>query len=162
MKHVVPILIGAFLMTTPADARSRNLVAGTWKIVSAKADPKGANRDLYGPSPTGQLIFTEDLHFAVVINRPDVPAFGEDDRSKGTDAENRAAMAGALALYGTYAVDGEGRFASEHVVGSTFPNWNGLDRNTATLTETPNGDTMVEHLEDPGKPLIEIIWQRVR
>jgi hypothetical protein len=41
-------------------------------------------------------------------------------------------------------------------------NWNGLVRDTATLTETVTGDSMVEHLQDPGGPKIEIIWKRVR
>ena len=149
-------------MTTPVQVSAKNRVAGTWTLVSAKADPRGANQNLFGSKPSGQLIFTEDLHFAVVINKADVPAFATGDRTKGTDAENRAAMAGALALYGTYYVDAKGGFAGEHVVGSTFPNWKGLDRTTSTLTETPHGDTMIEHLQDPGGPLIEIVWQRAR
>ncbi|MBA3915280.1 MAG: lipocalin-like domain-containing protein [Acidobacteriales bacterium] len=132
-------------MTTAADAQPKNRIAGTWAMVSAKSDPKGANRNLFGPNPSGQLIFTQDLRFTVVINNPTVPRFASSDRSKGTDAENKAAVAGALALYGTYVVDAEGRFAGEHVIGSTFPNWNGLNRTTVTLTETVEGDTMIEH-----------------
>ena len=70
-----------------------------------------------------------------------------------------AAGTGALALYGAHEVDAEGRFAGEHVIGFTFPNWNGLDRTTATLTQ---GNTIIEHLQDPGTPMIEIIWRQVR
>ena len=102
------------------------------------------------------------MRFAVVINDPGVSHFASSDRSKGTDAENKAAVAGALALYGTYHVDNEGRFVGEHVIGSTFPNWNGLDRTTATLSETVDGDMMLEHLHDPGGPLIEIVWRRAQ
>lgn len=117
---------------------------------------------MYGPRPSGQLIFTQDLHFAVVINDTDVPRFASSNRSEGTAAENKAAVAGALTLYGTYTVDELGRFAGEHVIGCTFPNWNGLDRDTSTLTETVEGDRMIEHLHDPGGRLIEIVWERVR
>ena len=155
-------LIGALLVSTTSYAKPTNRVAGTWEIVSAKADPKGENRDLYGPEPAGQLIFGEDMRFAVVINNPAVPHFTEKDRAKGTAAENKAAVAGALALYGTYTVDSAGHFAGERVLGSTFPNWNGLARNTTTLTESVDGDNMIEHLHDPGGPFIEIVWRRVR
>jgi hypothetical protein len=113
------------------------------------------------PPRSTQLIFTKDLRFAVAINNPAVPRFASSDRSEGTDAENKAAVAGSLALYGTYTVDAEGRFAGEHVIGSTFPNWNGLDRTTAILTETIGGDAMIEHLQDPGGPMIEIVWRRI-
>jgi hypothetical protein len=143
-------------------AKPKNMVAGTWQMVSATADLDGEVRNLFGLTPAGCLIYTEDLHFAVVINDPTVPHFASSNRAEGTTAENRAAIAGALGLYGTYTIDDEGRFASAHVVGSTFPNLNGLNRTTATLTESVDGDRMVEHLHDPGGPKIEIIWQRAR
>ena len=66
-----------------------------------------------------------------------------------------------LALYGTYTVDKRGRFATEHVIASTFPNWNGLDRDTRQITETVEGDAMTERLQDPGGPQIVIVWKRV-
>lgn len=55
---------------------------------------------------------------------------------QGTDAENRAAVAGALGLGGTYTVDEDGNFASER----TFPNRNGLSRDTSRLTKTVQGE----------------------
>lgn len=42
------LLIGASLMTTIASAQRKNQVAGTRTMVSGKADPNGANRDLFG------------------------------------------------------------------------------------------------------------------
>ena len=62
----------------------------------------------------------------------------------------------------TYTVDGQGRFATEHVIASTFPNWTGLSRDTSRITETVSGDTMVERLKDPGGPQIVILWKRAR
>jgi hypothetical protein len=153
--------IVALLLSTATAAQARNAVVGTWEIVSAKANLNGASRDLFGTRPSGQLVFTKEMRFAVVINDPGVPRFASEERTRGTAEEYRAATAGALALYGTYTVDAGGRFASEHVMGSTFPNWNELDRTTATLTESVEGDRMVEHLHDPGGPAIEILWRRV-
>ena len=38
----------------------------------------------------------------------------------------------------------QGRFATEHVTVSIFPNWTGLSRDTGRIRETVDGDTMVE------------------
>ena len=146
----------------PACAAGRNLVAGTWIMVSARADPGGRNEPLFSPHPSGLLIFTEDLHFADVLVDPDVPGFASSDRAGGTEAEDKAVVARDLALYGTYTVDEQGRFATEHVTASTFPNWNGLERDTRTITEAVQGDTMTERLQDPGGPRIVIVWRRAR
>ena len=152
----------AVLMSTPAVAGSKNLVAGTWLTVSAKADPDGENRDLFGPHPSGQLIFTEGLRFAVILVNPDIPRFASSDRAGGTEAENQAAVSGDLALYGTYTVDEQGLFATERIIASSVPNWTGLDRDTSLITETVDGDTMVERLKDPGGPQILIVWKRAK
>lgn len=149
-------------LSTPTFAAGKNVVAGTWIMVSAQADPNGENKPLFGAHPNGLLIFTTDLHFADVLINPDVPKFASDDRAEGTDTENKAVVARDLALYGTYTVDERGGFASEHVIASTFPNWNGLNRDTRTITETVEGDTMTERLKDPGGPQIVIIWRRAK
>ena len=146
----------------PACAAGKNLVAGTWIMVSAQADPGGANKPLFGPHPNGLLVFTDDLHFADVLINPDVPRFASSDRAGGTDLEDKAVVTRDLALYGTYTVDEQGRFATEHVTASTFPNWNGLERDTRTITEVVEGDTMTERLKDPGGPQIVIVWRRAR
>ncbi len=83
-------------MSTPAFAGGKNLVAGTWLMVSAKADPDGENRDLFSSNPSDLLIFTEDLHFSDVLVNPDIPSFASSGQAIGTAAENEAA--GDLAL----------------------------------------------------------------
>ncbi len=161
--RIIAVCLGMAISTmTPAFAGGKNLVAGTWLMVSAKADPDGENRDLFGSHPNGQLIFTEGLQFSDVLVNPDVRMFASSDRAMGTEAENKAVVAGDLALYGTYTVDEQGCFATEHIVASTFPNWTGLNRDISLITETVDGDTMVERLKDPGGPQIVIMWKRAR
>ena len=136
-------LAGALMtLSSVAAAQSPNRVIGTWRMVSSKMDPDGANRDVRGPTPSGYLVFTKDMTFAVVVRDPSVPNFASPDRAKATAAENKAAVDGGLGLFGTYTVDADGNFASEHVIGSTFPNWSGLDRTTSSLREVVSGDTM--------------------
>ena len=150
----------ALSTSAPGLAAGKNLVAGTWIMVSAQANPEGENKPLFGPHPNGLLIFTPDLHFADVLTNPDVPKFASSDRAEGTDAENKAVVARDLALYGTYTVDEQGHFSTEHVIASTFPNWNGLDRDTSTIKETVEADTLTERLQDLGGPQIVIVWKR--
>ena len=162
-RQIAAICLGATIaMSAPAIASSKNLVAGTWIMVSAKADPDGKNKDLFSSNPSGLLIFTEDLHFSDVLVNPEVLSFASSDRAMGTSAENKAVVAGDLALYGTYTVDEQGRFATEHIIASTFPNWTGLNRDTSRITETVDGDSMGERLKDPGGPSIVIVWKRAR
>lgn len=105
-RQLVAMCLGATIaMSAPAVASSKNLVVGTWLMVSAKADPDGENRDLFSSNPSGLLIFTEDLHFSDVLVNPEVPSFASSDRAMGTATENKAVVAGDLALYGTYTVD---------------------------------------------------------
>lgn len=139
-----------------------NKIAGTWHLVSAQLDPAGSNMPLYGPTPSGQLIFTTDGFFSVVVHDPGVAPFAAGMPGQGTAAENQAAVVGSLGLFGTYTVDEEGEFLSEEVIGCTFPNWNGLRRTRSQLTETVTGNRMVERLTDPGSPLIVLVWERAR
>lgn len=162
-RQLMAMCLGTMIaMSAPAVASGKNLVAGTWLMVSAKANLGRENKDLFSSNPSGLLIFTEDLHFSDVLVNPEVPSFASSDRAMGTAAENKAVVAGDLALYGTYTVDEQGRFATEHVIASTFPNWTGLSRDTSRITETVEGDTMVERLKDPGGPQIVIVWKRAK
>ena len=140
---------------------AKNNIAGTWKLVSAQLDPQGVNTSLFGAAPAGLLVFTEDLHFVELLHNPAVPKFADNNREQGTAAENQAAIIGSLSIYGTYTVDEAGNFASERVLGSSFPNWNGLARDRRELTMTVQGTRMTEHLTDPGAPLVLIEWERV-
>lgn len=89
-----------------------NRILGEWQPVSVRYDPEGENRTPYGQRPAGLLVSTENRRFIEVLHNPDLPRFAAETRDRGTPAENAAAMAGALALYGTYTVDDAGDFAS--------------------------------------------------
>ena len=163
MSVISLLCLGVALSTsTPSFAEVRNQVAGTWRIASAQLDQDGTVIEPFGPNPGGLLIFTEDFHFAEDIVNLDVAKFASGNLATGTEAENKAAMSGGLGNSGTYTVDDQGGFSSEHLISSTFPNWNGLNRDTRQITETVEGDTMTEHLQDPGGPKITITWQRVK
>ena len=98
----------------------------------------------FGPKPTGLLCSYESLHFVELMSDPSVPRFASDEREAGTAEEDKAAVIGNLALFGTYTVDGEGNFTGSLVQGCTFPNWIGDQRTAEQLKEVVDGDHMRE------------------
>jgi hypothetical protein len=156
------IALGSAVAEGPAAAQTRNEVLGTWRMVSATLDPGGRNEPAYGARPNGMLVFTADMHFVEVLTDADVPRFASSARGQGTDAENRAAMAGGIGFFGTYSVDESGQFSGNTVQGSTFPNWIGGVRTRKELQLVVEGDRMTENFTRPDGTRIAIVFQRVR
>ena len=162
LPRAAPALAVALAATSTACAEPVNQVLGTWRMVSAQIDSGGRNVPAYGARPNGLLVFTPDMHFIEVLTDADVPRFASNARGGGTAEENRAAMAGSIGFFGTYAVDEAGAFAANRVEGSTFPNWVGAARTTKELQLVVEGDRMRESFRRPDGTRIAIIWQRVR
>lgn len=139
----------------------KNNVAGTWEMVSADANPNTESTPILGPHPGGLLIFTQDFHFSVIVNNPNIPNFASGDRFQGTVEEKSLAVTNSLGLYGTYTVDENGDFFDQHVIGSTFPNWNNMDRGRDELRLTVKENRLIEQLHIDKDLLIEIVWQKV-
>ena len=160
------LLISVADKTTDSSGKIKNMkknnVAGTWNLISAYMDNHGKRLDILGSHPGGMVIFTEDLHFIVVINNPDIPKFVSGDRLKGTSEEYKAAVANSLGVYGTYTIDENGDFLEQHVLGSTFQNMNGSSRGQNELTEKVNGNKMSETLKIADGITVNIVWQRAQ
>jgi hypothetical protein len=137
-----------------------NQIAAAWRLTSARADTPDGTVQPFGPAPSGYLIFTDSGYFTDVLHRPDLPAFNSGDRLTGTDEENAHTVHDTLVVFGTYTVDDAGAFKDEQVLRSSFPNWNGMRRDTSSLTETVQGDTMTEHLDDGNGVVITLTFSR--
>ena len=96
----------------------KNRVLGMWRPETITATVGGKTMEPFGRKPTGLLCFHESLHFVELMSE-----------------ENKAAVIGNLALFGTYTVDGEGNFTETIVQGCTFPNWIGDQRTAEQLKE---------------------------
>ena len=140
----------------------KNNVVGCWNLISGYLDNHGKRLDILGSHPGGMVIFTEDLHFIVVINNPDIQKFASGDRSNGTPEEYKTAVTNSLGVYGTYTIDENGDFLEEHVLGSTFPNLNGSRRGRNELTEKVDGNRMIENLKIADGVAMNIVWQRAQ
>lgn len=137
-----------------------NQVAAAWRLDSACADTPGGTVQPFGPEPGGYLIFADSGYFTDVLHRPGLPALASGDRLEGTDEENERTVRDTLVVFGTYTVDDAGAFKDEQVLRSSFPNWNGMRRDTSSLTETVHGDTMTEHLDDGNGVVISLTFSR--
>ena len=138
----------------------KNNVVGSWNLISGYMDNHGKRIDILGPHPGGMVVFTEDLHFIVIVHNPDIPKFASGDRATGTPEEYKMAVMSSLGVYGTYTVDENGDFLEQHVIGSTFPNMNGSSRGRHELTEKVEGNRMTEILKIADGITINIVWQR--
>ncbi len=166
MKTYLALLVASALVMLPGQASAQNdppnKLVGTWRMVSAQIDPQGANTVASGPNPNGWLVFTKELTFVEVLTDPRVPKFASNVRGKGTDDENRAAMAGSIGFFGRYTVDESGEFTGNRVEGATFPNWVGDVRTRKELQIAVDRDSMMEHFRRPDGTEIRIVWERVR
>ena len=162
----ITILSSAVLLAAsfshPAAAQSAKALVGTWAPVSAViTDPGGGKTEVFGPRPTGMLVFTADGQYAVVVRREELPKFAANSRAKGTAEENRAVVAGSIAHYGRYTVDAKDGTVSFHIQGSTYPNWYGM---TQKRPFTVKGDQLTYKVPAPSvtSGSGELVWKRVK
>lgn len=106
-------------------------LVGTWTLVSIMLERDGKKTDLYGPNPQGQLTFDPDGRFSVIITRLDLAKFASNDRRSGTPEENKAIVQGSFACFGSYSVSETDKTFTTHIESRTFPNWNGIQRETS-------------------------------
>lgn len=137
-----------------------NKVVGMWRPKTIQATVNGTTVEPFGPTPAGLLCFHESLHFVELLSDPNVPAFAKGVREAGTAEEDKAAVIGNLALFGTYTVDENGNFTGNTVQGCNFPNWIGDRRDADQLKEMVDGDHMTEIFQN-GEVRVEIQWTRV-
>lgn len=153
--------VAALAIASSVTVQTPNNVVGTWRPISATLEVGGIKSHPYGPEPHGMLVFTSDMHFMMMLRDPRLPRFASNERGQGTDEENRAAMAGTIAIYGNYTVDAAGHFSGNTVQGSNFPNWIGDVRTTKELSMMVEGNRMTENFQRPGGANVVIVWERV-
>ncbi len=140
----------------------KNNVLGTWSLVTGYLDNHGAHIDILGPHPAGMLVFTEDLHFIVIVHNPDIPKFASGDRANATPEEYKTAVTNSLGVCGSYTVDDNGEFGEEHVSGSTFQNMNGHTRGKNEISVKVEGDKLIE-IQKIGDGIgVHLEWKRVQ
>jgi hypothetical protein len=129
MKHWVRIATFASLVAFSSfgTLAQDKAIVGTWAMVSnTGTDAAGKSTPAYGEKPMGQVIFTADGRYTIVIMRPDIGKFAGNNRLKATDKEKMAVNDGMIAHFGKYKANGKELVVS--IEGSSFPNWNGSEQ----------------------------------
>ena len=136
-----------------------NQIAGVWRLRSAERTAHGHTSHWFGADPDGLLIFTEDLHFTEAITRTDLPAVASGDRLSTTAEEDRALARGTLGSYGTYTTNEDGSLAGQHVLGSTFPNWNDTKRGASDIRVSVADGRLRQTLRLSTDDVIDLVWE---
>lgn len=142
-----------------AFAQTAKELVGSWTMASninIRAD--GGKADVFGPKGKGLAIFSSDGRFAVVNINPETPKFAANSRAQGTPEENKAAMLGGIALFGTYTV--VNKEIAFKVEGSTYPNWTGSEQKRAVKSFTKDQFTWSLPASIGGTA--EVTWKRLK
>lgn len=111
-----------------AQTTAKQLLGG-WSLVSLETDTADGRIQAFGPRPIGYINFGPDGRIAAQFMRPDIPKIAANNRQKATQEENVAIAQGVMAFFGEWKLlDPKTGEISLHVIGSSFPNWNGTDQ----------------------------------
>ena len=104
----------------------RDQLVGSWTFVIAEITAADGTKSLpFGDKPKGMLIFTADGRFSQIHVASGLPKIASNNRTAGTAEDNKAIVAGTLALFGTYSVDEAKKTLTFSIEGSTYPNAEG-------------------------------------
>ena len=133
------LCLGLAFSAGDAGAQQKSLnqqLSGTWILVSINQTAKdGTKPQLFGPNPKGVQILDASGQYAQIIVRPDRPKFKVNNRLEGTPEENKVAVHGTTATFGTWSVDEASKTYTVHYEGGMFPNQAGTDsKRTVSVT----------------------------
>jgi len=113
-----------------------------------------------GDNPKGVLIFTDNGSYVSIIVRADVPKFAAKNRLQGTPDENKAAVHGAIATFGTFTVDEAKSSYTARFEASTYPNNTGIEQ-TRPFTIS-NDELKVSNPASSAGGESELLYKRVK
>jgi hypothetical protein len=165
-RHILSLSVatalGLVLLSNSALAQQKPLkeqLAGTWTIISNdNVAPDGTKRQLFGANPKGILVLAANGQYAQIIVLPNRPNFKVNNRLEGTPEENKAAVHGTTATFGTWSIDEASKTLTVRSEGSMFPNQVGSE---SKRTVTLQGDQLRVSNPSPasgGKS--ESVWKR--
>ena len=157
--------LGLALLPGSAVSQQKSLkdqLVGTWTLVSSAQTTKaGVKSDRWGPNPKGRVIFEANGRYSFMIFRSDIPKFAVNNLNQGTAEENKAAIQGMTANYGTWSVDESTKTITTNVEAASFPNLmgGGQKRIISSLTADELKYTNTTSLIDT---VDEAVWKRAK
>jgi Lipocalin-like domain len=159
------LFLGMGLPASNAVAQQKSIkeqIVGSWSLVSVvNIRPDGSRYDPTAGKAVGLMTYDGDSNFSSLNIRTDIPKLASNNRQKGTTDEYKAVAEGVLCYFGRYSTDEAGKFLIQHVVSSSFPNFNGTDRKWSI---TISGDelTLASQAAASGGGSNELKWKRAK
>ncbi len=153
----------AALLSNDAGAQQKALkeqLVGTWTFISTTGKLADGS-PVWGPNPKGLLIFTDNGRYSSVITRTGVAKFASKNRMQGTPDENKAAVQGSIANFGTYTVDEANKTFTVSYEGSTYPNNEGTAQ-TRPFTITGDELKVINPASSATGGQSELIYKRAK
>jgi hypothetical protein len=122
--------------------------------------PDGTKFDPTDGKALGLMMYDGNSNFSFLNIRSDIPKLASNNRQKGTTDEYKAVAEGVLSYFGRYSIDEAGKFLIQHVVSSSFPNFNGADRKWS-ITISGEELTLASQAAAAGGSN-ELKWKRVK
>jgi len=117
----------------------KDQIVGTWTLAEVyDRYENGTTDNPWGPGVEGQVTYTQDGRFSLMIMSANRPK---------SDADPRTPIGPALGYFGTYTI--RDSVIAHETERATFPNWEGHER---PLTAIVNGDAMAQTAPAIGPP----------
>ncbi|MDB4920007.1 MAG: lipocalin-like protein [Mucilaginibacter sp.] len=163
MKNTLTLIFFFFSTCIALAQKNENSkLPGTYILLSVDNIDKDGNRiHLYGDNPRGVLMFDTKGNYALQIMSTDRPKFAAADKSKGTDEENRAAVKGCNAHFGTYTIDNVNGTITFNILHASFPNWEGVKQKRPFTLINGVFKYTVPSPTTGGAVTGEVVWKKV-
>jgi hypothetical protein len=147
---------------TAQQSSIKDRLLGAWTLVSVLAEAADGQRtEPFGPNPIGTIIFAPEGHFSLFQSRTGLPNIAANDRAKATAEEAQAIMAGAIAYFGTYAIEADNTI-SVKLDGSTFPNLIGGAAQKRIVTSLTGEEFKFTNPRTPSGITLHTVWKRAK
>lgn len=153
------LLVAGGASAQPASIREG--IQGAWSFVSVVSErDDGTTAQPFGEAPKGIILFTPGGHFSLFQSQAVLPRLAANDRARATAEEARAIIGGAIAYYGTYAVNEAERTLSLVIEASTFPNVADANPQRRIITRLTADELHFTNPRTPSGVTLRTTWRR--
>jgi hypothetical protein len=149
------------MMTFDARGQKQSLkeqLVGTWTLLSwEQRKDDGTTIERYGTSPKGIACFDAGGQYIITVMRSDRAKYASNALWQGTPDENKETADGTITYFGTYSTSEADSSIAIHVVGSSFPNWNGTDQKRFVAIA---GERLTLTVRPSAGDVVDVIWKR--
>jgi Lipocalin-like domain len=111
------------------EKRIKDQLIGTWSLVLVdNISPDGKRTKPYGENPQGLLVFDKTGNYSLQILLANRAKFASNDKTKGTDEENKSLVLGSNSHFGKYVINALEQTITFKIEHAFFPNWEGTEQ----------------------------------